>query len=309
MNVLITGSGGDIGQSLAKILKQADFVSKVIGTDIDLNNAGKFYFDKVYKVPRWNDSGYENSLESICEKEDISLVVPSSEPEIKAFIQFSVLENSPAFTVFANQEAQDIGFDKLKTVQFLEQQGLPFLKTNKIEEVDSISKKVVLKPTAGSGSKNVFVTDKEIDFQYVKRSYDNFIVQEYVEGPELTCGLFRSSTGLCRSILLERELMGDLTGKAITVVNGNISSFLEKIATGLNLVGSINVQMRIKDDVPYVFEINPRFSSTVFFRHLLGFHDLVWSIQDTIGKSVDSYNPVKKGIKIFRSYTEHIDYK
>ena len=35
-----------------------------------------------------------------------------------------------------------------------------------------------------------------------------------------------------------------------------------------------------------IFEINPRFSSTAFMRHKLGFMDVIWSIEEFYGNSI-----------------------
>lgn len=60
-----------------------------------------------------------------------------------------------------------------------------------------------------------------------------------------------------------------------------------RIAEGLNLHGSMNVQLRLTDKGPRVFEINPRFSSTVLMRHRLGFSDVIWAIEEAEGKDID----------------------
>jgi carbamoyl-phosphate synthase large subunit len=36
-----------------------------------------------------------------------------------------------------------------------------------------------------------------------------------------------------------------------------------------------------------VFEINPRFSSTVLMRHRLGFSDVLWAIDEAEGKLIN----------------------
>ena len=46
-----------------------------------------------------------------------------------------------------------------------------------------------------------------------------------------------------------------------------------------------------------IFEINPRFSSTVLMRNYLGFTDLVWSIEEKFGlKLTKSKNSIDKTI-------------
>jgi len=48
----------------------------------------------------------------------------------------------------------------------------------------------------------------------------------------------------------------------------------------------MNVQLRLTEQGPRVFEINPRFSSTVLMRHRIGFSDVLWSIQEAEGDQI-----------------------
>jgi carbamoyl-phosphate synthase large subunit len=54
------------------------------------------------------------------------------------------------------------------------------------------------------------------------------------------------------------------------------------------------VQLRLTDKGPRVFEINPRFSSTVLMRHRMGFSDVLWAIEEAEGKTV-SYPKIPNG--------------
>ena len=55
----------------------------------------------------------------------------------------------------------------------------------------------------------------------------------------------------------------------------------------MNLKGSINVQLRITEEGPMIFEINPRFSSTAFMRHKLGFSDVNWAVKEYYDESIE----------------------
>jgi carbamoylphosphate synthase large subunit len=60
-----------------------------------------------------------------------------------------------------------------------------------------------------------------------------------------------------------------------------------KIAEALDVHGSINVQSKLSAHGPMIFDINPRFSSTVLLRHQIGFHDVVWSIEEEMNQKPD----------------------
>lgn len=203
-----------------------------------------------------------------------------------------------------------MGFDKFKTAEFLKKENLPFPKTflaSDIKTIDSFP--VILKSKTGSGSKSIYKINTLDEFLfYTKNNTDDFVVQEFIteENGEYTCGLFRSSQGEIRSLIFKRELQGGYSGYGEVVENLAISSLLEKLAVKLNLIGSINVQLRITDKTPMIFEINPRFSSTVLYRHLFGFQDLLWSIEDKMGYKLANYNHNSIGRKFYKGFEEYI---
>ena len=47
-NILVTGCGGDIGQSIGKILNSSKFVENLYGCDISNKNAGSFIFNNFF---------------------------------------------------------------------------------------------------------------------------------------------------------------------------------------------------------------------------------------------------------------------
>ena len=58
--------------------------------------------------------------------------------------------------------------------------------------------------------------------------------------------------------------------------------------------------------MPVVFEINPRFSSTILFRHLLGFKDMEWSIQEFLGEEISNFIKPQVGKCFYKGYNEYI---
>jgi carbamoyl-phosphate synthase large subunit len=309
MKILVTGCGGDIGQSIGKILnKQKDIL--VSGCDISDENAGKFIFDEFFIGVACNQEGYLDFLKNYINKNNIDLIIPMAEPELRFLSKKKVLNNiGQAKLITASTKALEIGFDKLKTAQFLEENKMPFPKTMNISAITRLDFPVILKSKTGSGSSDVYLVKTQKDFEYLKEKHPDFVVQEFINAPnnEYTCGLYRSSKGEIRSIILKRKLTGGYSGYGEVIHNKEITTLLIKIAKKLNLLGSINVQLRLSKKGPIVFEINPRFSSTVLFRHLFGFKDLLWSIEDVTGKKISPYTPVAAGRKFYKGFNEFID--
>lgn len=111
---------------------------------------------------------------------------------------------------------------------------------------------------------------------------ENWIFQELLstEEHEYTAGVFKSKQGDIKTITFRRILHGGRTGYGEVVQDSTIDQFLYELAEDIDFSGSINIQFRMTDRGPIIFEINPRFSSTLVFRHKLGFKDIEWSILD-----------------------------
>lgn len=310
MNILVTGCGGDIGQSICKILKGYNLVQRVIGCDIHGNHPGKFMVDEFQIIPSCKSENYINELHKLIKKTSSDLIVVASEPELRFFLKNQIIKkifDKPV--IMPNYKALEIGFDKLKTANFLKDSGLPFPRTEILSYINTIEFPAIIKSRDGSGSKQVMIISDNEDYQYYKRKYPEFILQEYLgnENEEYTCGLFRSKTGNCRDIIFNRTLIGGYSNYGVVVVNKDISQLLVSIGEDLKLEGSINIQLRLTQNGPIVFEINPRFSSTVLFRDLLGFKDLIWSIEDNLGMAISPFTPVDEGRKFYKGYQEYYE--
>ncbi len=309
-NILVTGCGGDIGQSIGKILKSDKFFKSVIGCDMNDEHAGKFIFDICEKIPACRAENYFEVLEGIVKKYAIDIILPVSEPELRFFTERKIssqISGKPLIT--ANLKAMEIGFDKLKTAQFLKTENLIYPETTLISEVLQPKLPMILKDRTGSGSKALFLVKDFEEFEFYKKKYPGYILQQYLENAneEYTCGLFRDAKGNIRILNYKRKLMGGFSGYGLVVENKQIDDLLYQIAKKIDLRGSINVQLRLTEKGPMVFEINPRFSSTVMFRHMMGFKDVIWSIQDVLGSGIDNYTPPPAGKKFYKGFYEYID--
>lgn len=313
LKVLVSGAGGDIGQSVGKILRDENGTS--FGIDINLNTPAQFIFTHFAQSIRCRDEGFYDYLADFITEHEIQVYVPIAEPEIRFFLEREdLLERISTLTrvVIPNREALEVGFDKLKTVAFLEQHNLPAPQTIPgVSFSDSdLSYPFILKSRFGAGGKGLHLVESKNDWDYLsaKLILDQYIAQELVGSAdeEYTCGLFRSRNGEIRSIIFQRELSGGYSSYGRRVENEQIESLLIRLATGLDLEGSINVQLRLQKGVPYIFEINPRFSSTVYFRKLFGFNDFVWSVQDVLDIPVAPYEPRTDRSQFFKGYAEYV---
>lgn len=308
-NVLVTACGGDIGYSIYKILKNQEFINQLVCCDISAKNPIAYLSKNFEIVEKATSKGYISSLENLVEKYKLDIIIPVSEPELRFLNENDIRTIAGAKVIMASKMAMDIGFDKFKTTEFLKNNELPYPKTYKIGDVIELEYPYILKDPKGCGSKGICLIENDLDFQYYSSKYKDYIAQEYVEGDEYTCGLYRYNNET-RCIIFKRELKGGLTGYGELVKNPKIEELLVSVAEKICLEGAINVQLRMNaDNVPIIFEINPRFSSTVLFRDRLGFKDLIWSIKDSLNLDKEHFIPSDNKVVFFKIFDEIIQRK
>jgi carbamoyl-phosphate synthase large subunit len=308
-NVLVTSCGGDIGQSVGKILKKIG--CNTFGLDISPNNAAKFIFDNFETCLRVSETNYLVELRTFIKKNKIDIVIPVSEPELRFYTenedQLFGLGNVKI--LMADSFSRKVGFDKRKTCLFLEKNKLPYPDLYTVDS-ENIIFPFIAKPRTGAGSSNIFVISDLEEFKFISKKYKDLIFQEMLDGShgEFTCCVYRSSNNEIRTIIFKRELTaGGYSGYGEVVSNNIIDNLLLDIAKLLDLRGSINVQLRLHKEQPVVFEINPRFSSTILFRHLMGFKDLEWSIDEAFGNAIETYIKPTSNTKFYKGFNEYID--
>jgi len=297
--------------------------------------------DKAFVVPLANATGYIDTLLDICRANKVQAIFPGSEPELKVVGRNAARITAEGIFLPINpQEVLDICFDKVKTVEFLAENGFAFPKSGKInnssdlENIDFLP--AVLKPSVGgSGSANIMIAQTKEELMmfgtYLLNIYDEFIAQEYIgkAGDEYTVGVLCSMEGaLINSIAINRFISSGLGAKAKVknrtnnnefgdfllissgISQGRIGRFshiteaCEKIALKLGARSAINLQCRYWKNQVYVFEINPRFSGTTSLRALVGYNEPDIIIrQNFFGATIVPHFDYEEGI-ILRGLSE-----
>lgn len=285
--ILITGIGGDISQGVATILRENRHDLRLIGVDVHTQHGGHLFVDQFDLVPNASSPEYVDAIKAIVRKYSVDVVIPMSEPELGAARPFSELAPGVKW-ITAGERVVVAGLDKLETMRALAELGVPVPWTKHVSEGRPMAYPCILKNRSGSGSRAVFAISNDEDVDYLVKRYPDAIFQELLEPAEreVTCAVYRRRDGEVASLLMLRRLTGGFTGWAKVIKDEETSRMCEVIAQGLDLRGSMNIQLRLTDKGPRVFEINPRFSSTVLMRHRLGYTDVLWALDEAEGKSV-----------------------
>jgi len=304
--ILVSGvGGGSLGRELIKSFKMAKTNYRIIATDMSKTAIGLYETQQKYITPKAKSPDYIQSILKICKKENVKVIVPGSEIEIKQIARNKELFNEEGIEVLSNSlEVFEKCSDKFMITEFLEQKGFSIPMTLLCEdesELDKIVKyPVIVKPRSGSGSQNVFlahnIEEAKFFFKYLKKYSIEPLIQEYVGDytEEYTVGVLYADNGrLKTSIAMKRMLEGALSTRQTTIdlehnkkyvistgiSQGYFDDYLEvrkvgeEIAKELKSNGPINIQCRKSGTKIIPFEINPRFSGTVVGRSLVNHNE------------------------------------
>jgi carbamoyl-phosphate synthase large subunit len=304
LRCMVTGAAGDIGQAIATILRETDCVAATVGADMRADHPGPAFFDSCITLPSARHAAYADRLCEALDRYHIDVLIPTSEAEIGALQDPALVARLPVGLriLRANHHAVSVGLDKLATAQMLTNLGRGAPWTRRCGDGIPPELPCIIKPRQGQGSKGVAILRDSADVKTAITDRPEDIFQQLLlpEDQEYTCALFASASGTFRCLVLHRVLANGFSVSGSVVDTTPFFPLLKGIAEALNLVGAINVQCRLTTEGPKVFEINPRFSSTVEMRHRMGFQDVLWSLQDLFKKQLSSYAEPQSGTRFFR---------
>lgn len=275
--VLVTGIGGNVGQGVLRNIKSLNLDIVIIGTDVASFTAGNHLCDFTYQVPYSYSEDYIPAIQTIIEKENIALIIPTTDYEIYYLaLNQSVLN---AKVVASNPETAKIYLDKYLTYLHHESLNIPFSKSWLPSEFQNEINEIIVKPREGRGSRGISINpEKPQGFS------DEFMIQPLHKGIEITTAFYVKKDGSLHGLFtMQRELANGATSKSQTtkIYDNELREIIEKMIESKGLVGSINLQSIVTDKGEIIpFEVNCRISGTNSIRHNLGFQDVKYTIQE-----------------------------
>ena len=269
LNVLVTAGSRRVPlvRAFQVALRDLAGTGKVVVTDVNPMSPAVHMADRFVEVPLASDPGYIDTVLAIARAERVELVVPTIDDELVAFGAARERFASFGITVAVSPaETSAICNDKCRTAAALRAHGVPAAATWRPDELpDPLQLPLFIKPRCGRGSVGAYGvnTRRELEFflDYVKDP----VVQEHLDGPEFTIDMLCDFSGKPLSIVPRERVVirAGVIDRGRTVRDERLIQLAEAVARALPFAGPVNIQCRIDDDVPQVFEINPRFSGGI----------------------------------------------
>ncbi len=291
ITTLVTGVGAIIGQGIIKSLRHSRYPVRVIGIDRSDQSPGPAFCDAFFKKPACDEShpDYLDFWQRIIKAENVDLVLPGLEVDV-FFLdrQRDFFQKIGVPIVLNRSELIALSSDKWLLGAALERYGLPkipsIIPLTWSEAMETLGPPpLLLKPRQGNGSRGIVRLFDESDFLYWRaKAGENWILQRIVgtDHEEYTVGVFGFGDGLSlKPITFRRRLSGAGNTLAAEVVSNTV---IENAAIQLTErfmpFGPTNYQFRQENDIAYLLEINPRFSSSNSLRSAFGYNEAEMAI-------------------------------
>lgn len=261
--ILLTGAGGAAIPDLIRHLKGLGH--RVLTADMDPYAPGLYLGNGGFVVPAGGHDEFASCLHHLREREAIDVVVPLVDEELMPALAL----RSRAQILVPAGEFVTLCLDKWHLMRQLQEIGIPVPSTyGEVSEAynsNSLPYPWVIKPRRGRGSRGVSLAwDSEQALSHAVEIGDQYIIQEYIDEPEYTVSVVCDRHNTVHAVVPKRIIRKEgSTRLAVTERNAAIDALCRRIAEAMNPCGPFNVQLRLRDGEPYVFEINPRFSGTV----------------------------------------------
>jgi len=313
VRVAITGVSGDVGFGSIFGLRAGKIPCWILGLDFNDDCAGFHLCDAHQKVKPVVDPDFIGQLEGLLIEHKIQLLLCGVDSEVQLMAKWRthLEQRTGCRIVVADEEMVRTFADKFDTTIWLEQHGLNPPNTwlcNSKSTLKEFSPRlpIVAKPRHGNASKGLHFlkTDADLERFLLSKPID-YCFQEFLEGPEYTCGLLFDSEGNLKDWMsARRELSNGQTMMAEVVDNPDIDAFILRFASQIHFRGPMNLQLKIgKDGQPKVFEVNPRLSGSTSMRIAVGFNDPARIVAHWLFDELIERTSVRRA-KIFRYLTE-----
>jgi carbamoyl-phosphate synthase large subunit len=302
--ILLTGAGGVALPMLINILQSKGY--RVLSADMDPLAVGLYKADKGFVIPAGTSKDFLPAIKNICKTEKVDVFIPLVDEELEESIE---LEKENVKVILPQKKFVTSCLDKYVLMQELKKNNIPVPVTCMLgENAEHIPFPRIIKPKTGRGSRGVEIIKNQEEYDAVfkklesKRNY--FLVQECIQGTEFTVSVVVWKDGNVQAVV-PKEIVSKkgVTKIAVTRFNKNIENVCLDIQKKLKANGPFNVQLCLdpKTQTPFIFEINPRFSTSITLTIAAGIDELNLLIEQALsGTSPQKQLPWKEGVVLMR---------
>ena len=293
-NILITSAGRRVSlvRNAKESLQNHNENAKVYAVDLkpELSSACQVA-DSYERVPRVTDSKYIPFLLEFCQKNSISIVIPTIDTELEILSKSkNMFEKIGVMVAISSQEICKTFYHKSTTDSFFSKHNVPTPKM--VNDFENVTYPLFAKLNNSSCSVGAQKVYSASEAQELMKENSDYIFQEFIDADEFTVDVYVNKIGeVCSVVPRQRiEVRAGEVNKALAVKDETIIEAVKDLCEKMDgSFGVITVQLFKKDEQISFIEVNPRFGGGYPLSWRAGADMVGMLIDDYLGKS-PSYN-------------------
>lgn len=292
--VLVTAIGTVTASTIIKELKKLDGYY-LIGADINNQNeiATSLDVDEFYRFPYSTNDAYIYFVLDFCKEHNVDYYYAVIDKEV-----VSITKNREKFEAIgtklcvANYEFVEMCHYKDRFSKWVEE-NIPeiAIRTYKgLAEAKDAKYPLFIKPTEGVASTGCKRVDSFEELRMAVSDENTVVIQDYVEGQNITVDCFRNKKTGQKAQAQRKELLRNRNGCGIAVeifYDEYLAKICDYLIDSLDLNGAVNIEFFATPHGYRIIEINPRLSAGAIYSCMAGFNMVTNAMKIADGESCD----------------------
>lgn len=325
LTALVTGCGapGTIGTRWSLMENPDGRSIRTVGTDLEAEQPGRFVCDSFHTVPPGGDDAFVAELISICESEDVDVILPQVTAELPALASSRSRFAEVGTTVaVSGPSAIERANDKAHLLEVCADLGVPYPETVSVstwseleavaEELGFPDQPVAVKPPVANGQRGFRIVSSEepgLEEFYGEKpdgtrttmaqlqsilgeEFPRLLVMEYLPGEEFSVDAFRYGD---ESVVLPRSrdaIRSGISFRTTIREEPALIDHVETLAEELDLEYAFGFQFkRAADGTLKILECNPRIQGTMVASTLAGANLVYAAATSAAGAPTPEFEP------------------
>jgi carbamoyl-phosphate synthase large subunit len=289
----MTGAGGAGTIEIIRSLRRAGRYEIAVA-DAGPHAFGFSLADRAYQIPFGASESFSRVFADLIRKEHPDFVVPLVDEEIPLVHALVEAQFRGETRVVAPRlQFCELALDKWQMACAMTEEGLSTARSALASELpEAFPFPAIVKPRSGRGSRGVAaVRDRRELDDYLSRASlpaSRYIVQEQLIGREFTTSVIVGLNGELLAVVPKEAVdKRGITQVGVTRRVPAIDALCSAMQVRLMANGPFNVQLILgRDGVPRVFEVNPRYSTTVALTLAAGIDEVDVVLRHALGEKI-----------------------
>jgi len=261
--------------------------ARTIAADVNRLAPALYHADSHAFVPRIDDPEYVPTLRALALEHDVKLIVPLT--DLDHGVLSRAKDELGALVLLPEPSVVDALADKWLAHLLFEERGIgsppTWLPADLPRDVEF---PVLVKARKGFGSRGIYRCEDARELEFFLDYVPEPVIQTFLDGPEYTIDVLCDFSGEPLAVVPRERVIvrAGVVDRGRTVRDQRLIDLGVACARALKFYGAVNIQCRIVNDRPVVFEINPRFSGGIPLTIAAGADFPAFLLDLTAGRSV-----------------------